>query len=211
MHLPFNLPMIGATAAAATTTLNPSDKSTQITLSNGNLTFTLGTPSANGDAVRGTTSKSTGKVYFEVTTVSNTSLSFGIGNATSSPTDYYALGDLDAWLIEPGDTRIIFVINNGTTQSDVTSSGGTAAGVVYNVAIDIGAKKVWVGRNGTYPTISTVAQNPAAGTGGFSFSGINAGPYFPLGWGINSGDAGTFNFGATAFNTAPPSGFSAWG
>ena len=56
------------TATSATVTWNPSDKDTNITLSNGNLTATAANNPATFIAVRGTNSVNSGKAYFEVVT-----------------------------------------------------------------------------------------------------------------------------------------------
>ena len=66
------------------TTWNPSDKNADVTLSNGNLTATAATNSVHLVA-RGTTSKSTGKAFYEVTLVARDGpCSVGFANATAS-------------------------------------------------------------------------------------------------------------------------------
>src|ERR1039458_9310106 len=72
-------------SCSRSTTWNPSDKGSNITLSNGNRTATGATA---WNSVRGTTSSSTGKLYFEtVVTATDTAWIVGLGTSAMSLTD----------------------------------------------------------------------------------------------------------------------------
>ena len=79
-------------------------------------------------------------------------------------------------------------------------------GTYLGVAIDLTAHFIWFSVNGTYQD----SGNPAAGTSGKT---ISSGTYYPVfgrrGLGTNMVTTANFD-AATAFNTAAPSGFSAW-
>lgn len=170
------------------TTYNPSDKSADITLSGGNLiaTHASGGSFAN---VRSTTSKTSGKYYFEVTwSGGDGNNGVGVANGSASLSNY--LGN-DANSIGWYDTG--FGHPSGTTFT---------AGDVIGIAIDCTNGLIWYRKNGTF------SGNPAAGTGGTSIS--LAAYYAAVAFQYSTLGAGTINFGGSAFANSPPSGFSAW-
>lgn len=152
---------------------NPSDKDPNTTLLNSNLT-------SQGDgtgAVRATVGKSSGKWYFEVYVEYLTGTA-SVGVCT-------AVGDLNA---APGSAA------DGANVSIGYQSGGSVwsnssgiavftsygAGSLIMVAFDMGARKLWFGKNGTWLTATP-------GTGGHD---LNASTYFPVvgfGSGTNTG------------------------
>jgi hypothetical protein len=86
-----------------------------------------------------------------------------------------------------------------------------ANGNVVCVAVDLTAKKIWWRTNGgTWNNDILSNQNPATGAGGFSFSTLNAGPYFPAIGLNNATEIDAANFGATAYAQPAPSGFGNW-
>jgi len=176
---------------------NSADKSANITLSGGDLiaTATTGTP-----IVRGTTAKSSGKWYFEVT-VGATATSSRVGVARSSAGLDTALGDdADGW----GYAAAAEKVNNG---SGVAYGATYAPTDVISIALDMDSGKIWWAKNGTWQA----SGDPAAGTNE-AFSNVT-GSIYPA-WGSTNGLFGpscTANFGATAFAYSPPVGFSAWG
>jgi hypothetical protein len=199
------------------TTWNPSDCSANLTLSNGNLTVTS-TSSTQG-SVRTNNSFTTGKIYFELlmgasANIQQTWTGVGFANATFSlaiilGNDNNSLANIwqSASLNPPQQIR-----SNG---GSITGSTPAGAGPVFQgdnsdvvqVCIDFTAQKVWFRvSNGIWD--NTAGHNPATGTGGYSFSTLNAGPYF-LAFGCNANaQVITANFGATAWLYGPPTGFS---
>lgn len=182
-------------------TLNPATIGANITLSNGNLTAT----SAGVDTgAFSTSSKTSGKLYWEITANTAVGADTGVGIATGSATFPAACGT--------------------PTNADVTYRGGTAftsgganigsfatawaAGNVIAMALDIGGgtmgvRNVTAGDNWN----KNVANNPA--TGGYNGLVI-ANPFFVILCFGAAADQLTINFGATSFTGAVPSGYSAW-
>ncbi len=186
-------------------TLNPSDKGANVTLSGGNLTATN---SSGVYAVRGTSSKSTGKKYFEITIGSGAggnSLSVGIANA-SAPLNTTGLGlDSGSDSIVWYDASAIY-INDGS----IGSPGDFSNGQVLGVAVDLGGTKIWFCDISGAPTNwNGLSTNTPGVNGGASFS-ASTGPWFAA-LGFRNAGAMTINFGGSGFSGSIPSGFSAWG
>jgi hypothetical protein len=211
----------GKASGAATSTWNGSDKGTLITLSGGNLTATgayAGGASFSA-GVRGTASHSSGKWYFEVKPSSTTAnIGASIGIATSAFSVATATSNL-----APGVNDSIsagYFCHSGTpgavastnTQQDPGTVPCYAVNQFVGVAVDVPNHTIWWSLNGTYiDGPSGSAGNPAAGTNGYNYTTLN--PVFPLYSFEPSSiqtDAVILNVGATSFNTAAPSGFSAW-
>jgi len=184
------------------TTWNPSDKSANIVLSNGNLTSAANT-TADG-AVRSTTSKSSGKVYFEVAWTGSGGADTSCGIATSA-----------AILGSAGNSTmgICAVFLNGNIWFN-GAAPGNAGGAVGNgtvcFAVDLTNSRFWARiNNGNWNNNS--ANNPATNVGG-----INIATLFPTNaaFGITTYNStvptSTVNFGGTAFGYTVPSGFAAW-
>lgn len=192
-------------AAAAAVTWNPSDKSADINLSNGNLTADMPDVSADvPNAVRSTgTAGSTQKVYAEHTCDRlSFRQEFGFGNSTA-PLNV-RIGD-DAFpsnalgLSQTGD----FLMNAGNGQPGLT--GAFTTGDTVDVAWDIGNNKIWYRvNNGTWNS-GTGGGDPAAGTGGFT-TAINAGPYYAM-MGLRKAQ-GTTRFARASWLHTCPTGFT---
>lgn len=203
--LPFPMSMIGKGAAGGgggATTWNLTDNSSIITRSNGNLTATEGgSASGSGDGLRATTSRSSGKLYFEITLTTDVSAqeSMGIAKSTASLVSNSLGADADGWGIIIGSGGAL--VNNG---APVQFGGAGDAGDVYGFAVDLTGLLLYVSKNGSF----LFSGNPTVGSGGTT---IAAGSWFPAASLFGSGDVVTLNVGTTAFNTSPPSGYSAWG
>lgn len=176
------------------TTWNTADH-VNMTFSNGNLTAT-GTSSAK---TRATTSKSTGKWYFEaVADVKAGTSTLGIGWANGS-WDYFTnyLGENTQGFAQWDDQ--IYYNNTGPAQT-------FAQGDRIGVAFDADNERVWFRVNGGNWNLSGTAD-PATNTGGIDVS-ASSGPWMPALETFGTGNQATANFGATAFTDAIPSGFS---
>ena len=204
--LPSLLQAIAARQPVPGTTLNPSNKSIHIALSNGNLTAT-GDGSGSG-GVTSTNVRSSGKLYFEVTVTTENSQAPCIGVANGSYSINVIPGtdsDLSIGYNQNGE-----VLYNSSDQDIV---GGINAGNVVAIAVDITDGIFWAvnlttasGWNG-----KTLANgNPATGVGGINISAMGSSLYALVGMNSNAFEA-TINFGATSFTGTVPSGFSAWG
>ncbi len=204
-----SLLLLGAGDAGATVaafgTLNPADKAVAITLSNGNLTATHGAFVSWGTA-KSTTSHSSGKYYWEWTVTNLAIASFtgaGFSNAAATVENYEGSSANGISIVTDGS-----VYQSGSGTATIASS---TTGDIIGLAIDIPHQTLWVRKNGGLWNGSGGAD-PATNVGGVSLpSGLASGSIF-AGIEVQSSlDAGTANFGATAFTQTVPSGFSAWG
>lgn len=188
------LPNVGYAA----TTWNPSDKSTNITLSGGDL---IATHAANTDwaGVRGTVAKATGKWYWELTTGSGAATDGGIGLMTAATTldgANYANPSGSYFFYPPGGGYY----NNGSL---VFATSNITVGDIVMFAYDADTGEIWGGVNGTWHN----SGNPAAATGEI-WTGAPASLY-PMFGSNQNGGVMTVNFSATTAYT-PPTGFSVY-
>lgn len=184
-------------AASAPTTWNSADKDASVSL---DATFLIAT--GGFGCVRSIASHSTGK-YFASSFVNPISGGNTYGIANSS---FVLSGSV------PNSTNSAGAFPEGGSISFNSGVIGTFTAAVTNdivdMAVDIGAQLIWFRTNGG-DWNGNPANNPATGTGGASFAGIGAGPYFATIC-LNSGRVGTANFGASAYSFAAPSGFGNW-
>ena len=168
-------------------TWNPSDKSANITLTNGNLTAT--TSGGAGNLVRSTIGVSSGKWYWEYNTFSMGMLMGISDGATSVNTDPgFSAGSYASYS------------DNATTKLKFNNSSSATYGIVYGptatlgIALDMGAGTITL-------YINNVSQ-------GVMYSGLTGTIYATVGQDTAVFSA-TANFGATALTYTPPSGFNA--
>jgi hypothetical protein len=185
--------------------LNPLDRSSLLTTSDGNLVAS--TSDFNYPSIFGSFAVSDGKYYFEITPTALTqTCSIGVyvgGNrvfpTTSGATPGYPF-DANTYMLHQNG----LIYHNGSTYSYQSSY---TVNDVIGVAVDATARKVWISKNGTFPA----GNDPAAGTGGLqAVSGVGAmpsGPIFPaLSLSVATAVA---NFGQRPFAYTPPTGFKA--
>jgi SPRY domain len=179
-------------SGGAGTTLNPNDKAEFIVLSNGNLSAASTIGSVN-DSVRATTSKQTGKWYFEVT-------------IQSAPDSYFSIGIADSQeLLElsPGSSSFGCGYHyDGVIACDASYQLYVApyyGGDVIGVAADFDARLLYFTLNGEW-----VLGEPQY------VNGLEIGEVamFPM-VNLSEDDFLTVNFGASPFVYAVPSGFQA--
>lgn len=169
-------------AALVYATLNPADKSSLITLSNGDLTASHN--DGNYHCARATVSKAAGKWYWEVTIGTMGAYAIvGIMKAAAALDSYMGF-DANGWSYW-SDAR---KFNNGSQSAYGASF---TAGDVIGVALDIDAGTLTMYKN-------NVSQ-------GVMYTGLT-GTFFPAiclaGFSANL----TVNFGATPFTYTPPAG-----
>lgn len=177
-------------------TLNPNDKASGLTLSNGNLTAT----SSLGSGVRGTLSKSSGKWYFEMT-ISALACGYppviGIAGASNTLTTGWAgTSEYTYWGWSGGSTGELIWLNNSRTTYGVPN----AVGDVIGVAVDLDDRQLTFYHNGV-----------SMGTA-YTSSTVSSGTYFPFvsdPYGCTNSTTETLNFGQNPFQYAVPSGYSA--
>jgi len=176
------------TPASAGATLNPADKHADVTLSGGDLTFTV----AGGTIVsaRATLGRTTGKYYFEVVK-SGAAFLVGFGTSSASLTSFPGGEDNGVGVFDSNGT----IYKNSVTLGNIGAA--IATGHVVSVSVDLDAKTaVW-------------RDNNAGNVEVISFSSLS-GAIYPM-VAASGGGGGTCNFGASAFAYTPPSGYVGWG
>jgi hypothetical protein len=189
--------------ATLTTAWSPIDKGSTITLSNSNLTATAGgTP----NAIRSTTSHTTGKFYVEFDNLfaSNNFTSIGAANATA-PVSSIPNTNNSADGFNIGQIYV-----NG---SNLGSWGGSPA-PNGGMAIDLTSQLMWWCSNVTASpqAWNGSTSNAPGGAGGISITGLGGAgtPVFIYAILQSAGEAFSVNFGASAFVAAVPAGYIAW-
>lgn len=175
------------------------------TLSNGDLSASVTGGVGTYLGARTISSVSTGKYYWEISTVTTgtTSTQLGIANSSAAigsvPLAYLGIDTNSLGLFDNGQVFI-----NNALVATVASLSGT---VVVDCALDAGAKLAWFSVNGGNWNNSPSA-NPATGVGGIDISLIT-GPYFAA-WADNLGpNTAVANFGpVSSFVRSPPVGFT---
>ena len=192
---------------AATSVWSASDAAANaMTLSNGGLTATS-TRSGVWNTLRGTVSKTSGKLYIEFLCVvcSQGDCNIGLGSTGMDISSYFGHSNYGG-----GQTY-----NNVTTSVGVSNgwtSGGTGPatypvpGDVWAIAIDFTTGNTWVSKNNTWSQ-----GNPATGTSPILvFTLATTGALFPGMGFLEGGDSWTLQSTAASQTYAPPAGFSAW-
>lgn len=184
------------------TFLNQNDKQAT-TLASNNLTWTA---TASG-GVRAVDPQTTGKFYFEVAWSHATSADSGCGLAKSTATFNGLISNASNGVITYHGFGIF---NNGTSTG--VNPGAINSGSTVGIAVDLGGSLIWFTLDGTHwNSTSSATNNPATGVGGVSISGITGGNLYPVVINNAAVEAGTTNFGASAFTYSVPSGFtSGW-
>lgn len=187
--------IISGASGSPYATWSTTNKSGNITLSGGNLTFT-GNSSGVGIGIA-TIGKSSGKWYWEVTINQKNTLStemIGVSFIIPLSGNAQALGAVSTNTI--GWRGFPWLVGNNGTHSGSGSAGTTqAAGQVIGIALDRGGG-----------TCAFYLNNAIE----FTVTGMAAGVWYPA----CSSDAGTppgvgtANFGNTPFVYTPPAGFN---
>ena len=207
-------------APALATTWNPNDQ-VNVTTTNSNLTATSSASTGTGGipaTIRSTTSQGSGKVCWEITGSTLTSdWTAGLANAAYNLQNGNGLGsDTNGISFDPnfnlGGNSALGVFYNNSILSFAADSTGDANAAKITECADLGAQLFWV----TSPRMRALgntwnnlpAADPAAGTGGLSFSGL-VGPYFIAFNEFQAAGVAVLNT-TGPFAVSTPSGFSTW-
>jgi hypothetical protein len=203
----------GGAGGAQSSTWNPADTAgAGTTLSNANKTFAPNTSSGTQGA-RATTSKSTGKLVFEITIgasggVGSSQSGYGLSNAGASFGSLFVASGC-VIVLQNGN----YNYNNTGNQASMLANATNGATIMF--AVDMDNHLWWATTSanpGQWNTATTGSANPATNTGGLTWSGLNA-ALFPVGF-VSSGtgtDASYTINTVAPFVNAVPSGFAAWG
>lgn len=178
-----------------TTTFDPTNKSSLIALTNGDLTAT-GPNISTLQSVASTTTNSTGKFYCEFTIVARGTqgVQVGIANTSASFADNadFANDSVNGYAYWSAGNKI----HNGSFPA---YGAAYTAGDIISVLLDIDAGTLEFWKNG-------VSQ-------GVAYTGIAAGSWFPASGGASNSTPVTqvtANFGATAWAYTPTVGYNGW-
>jgi hypothetical protein len=176
---------------------------TNVTLSNGNLTATHNTTTANSGA-RSAALLSSGKYYFEVTkTQGGNGDCLGVLTSGGTYTNFVTDGTNCAALYMTGS-----IYSNG--GSAFLSTGSISNGQTVGVAVDLDNDKVWFQRFDGWNGLGISSENPATNTGGASLSSFSGTTLAPaIGFASTTTGNYTANFGASTFIGHAPDGFTA--
>lgn len=187
----------GTGIAPVFATWNPSDRGSNLVLSQGNLVVAgdgqLG--GTNYRLVRATLGKSSGKYVFEMTgSSSGSALSAGFANSAASLSSQLGTTGL----------AVGFSANGFATTSQATGSGNLSySTTTVMFALDLAAGKGWIAQSGVWKK-----GNPATGDNP-SFTWTPGTTVFPA---VSINVAYTYNyranFGASGFSNPVPAGFS---
>ena len=194
-------------------TMNPlAFDTSQITLSDGNLTLAWNTPNGNG----GTTALSTfdiskhGKSYWEFS-AANGSVNYSVGICTNTsvwrkPRTQDAFAELRYGVSDASTAEMQVLSGDGSIDSTgVLAITGSEVGMM---AFDPATGKLWVGQDGTFFN----SGDPAGGTDEQgTFTGDNNTGIYVNVRDFSSAEVGavTFNFGQSGFAHTPPTGYTA--
>jgi hypothetical protein len=202
----WGVPSVATRGAVQFATLNGA--SSNVTMSNGNLTATHANTTGNA-GVRSASVKDAGLYNFEFTTTTWAATGGCVGLIT-------AAGTLTNFVTD-GTNCIAIYRSNGAIWSNGANStlslGAIVNGDIVQIAINFTSQKVWARKapSGNWNGQVIGSQNPENGTGGVSFSNFAATTLAPaVGFGAGAAnDVVTANFGATVLSGAVPSGFTA--
>ena len=187
--------IVGLAGGGVFSAWNPADAASGFTFSNSNLTWTN---TSSQQVVRSTTSRTTGKYYFEATVVSAGGTNrVGVATATESLTAAFGADANGAAYYDMGAVSY---------NNSVYCNGSTyTAGDIIGVAVDLTNDLLYFSKNGAWQC----SFNPSAGTGGMPI--MNAALFAASATYLGGGSRSmTANFGKTAFSYTIPTGFSAW-
>lgn len=195
-------------APPSTVTLSLTNKNANVTISGGGLTATGNVGAPEDVAGIATAAILSGqKKYFEATLIAAGGGEIGLGFANSS----FTYGDGN-WLGIDGNSLATYGSGNTYTGgTQVAHLASCLVGQTMGIAIDRTANNSYWILNVSTNTWTPGTYDPATNTGGLDISAI-LGDLFPaynVGYQGTTQNSYTFNFGASAFVLAPPSGFSA--
>jgi len=186
--------------------LNPLDKSSYITNSDGNLAISTSYSGAH-NLIRSTISlPSSGKFYAEMT--------FG-NTMTGNPAAAFALIAANAGVnTHPASAGNYSVYGSSTTQLYSGGTGGASVtgmttGQVWQFAVNVDGGNAWIGLNNAWYNVYTsgaTTGNPSTGTNPTFSGGSFAGMFFGADL-VNT--SAIINLGQRPFSYTPPSGFKA--
>jgi len=193
---------VGGTVRGNYCIMNPVNKGSTVTLSNGNLDQV--TASGGWNSARASIAVASGKWYWEVTITGTTQLVMhGVDdnayNVTTNPSSAYVGAYTNSWGVYASNGQ-----KRNNTGSGTAYGSAFAQNDVMMVAMDMDSGKIWWGKNGTW----FASGDPVAGTNA-GYTNLSGYTLNPATSGFDTTDTCTHNFGQRAFAYTAPSGFKA--
>ncbi len=199
------------------TTWNPSDKDSLVALSNGDLTATVSSGSA-WSMVRGTTSQTTGKKYFEVTVTTPTAPStnfsdVGLADATQALNTFVG-SSTHSFGCTSGTPINGEPFYNGSSTGAACYQTFSTPGNIIRIAVDLSGNLWWSRATSDTQWNDDPSADPATGVNGLALHIAGGTAVFPAfsGDSVSASVVATLNTDGvcTAFAGTVPSGFAAW-
>lgn len=188
----------------AAATWNPSDKASNITLSNSNRTAAngSGTPIAG---VRSTVSRDSGKHYFEYLIDDLPSSTVMVGATVSGASLTSHLNFSASGYAYLNDGR------KGNNNSNSAYGSSYTVGDVIGVALDLDNNAIWFSKNGTWQNGATQGEIEAGTTTNAAFTGLSSTYFAAITLRSSDTDYGqiTARFASADLTGTVPSGFTA--
>lgn len=193
---------VPAPSGPTTNYLNPSDKGTNITLTNSNRT--LQKSGLGPESVRSIDFRSSGKFYLEVEFTAaqgGSAAAAGFGTASASLTQLPGANNLSIRLSKDGFYR--HSSNQGGTAMTAIADGSR-----IGFALDLDNRKIWFrSAAGVWNPSAAGTQNPETNAGGFTFPATFTGNIYAMCGVTTVSDIITVSYHTSQFLTAAPSGF----
>lgn len=195
----YNNPPAGVTVATCCvpTYWNPSDKGSNVTLSNSNKD--AASTAGSFESVRGAQGRSSGKYYFEIYVINPASSRAGFADSSHILTTYMGNSTSGAGMAGTANTV------TGFTKVWTGTPGTMASGDVLMYALDFAANKAWIGRNGSW----LGGGSPTAGTGHW-VTGISGKTIYPGASVYPSQGSYRLRTATSEFSYSMPSGYTSW-
>jgi hypothetical protein len=191
----------GADVKGSYAVLNPADKGSAITLTNGGLNFSI---TATQCMVRSTVGMSTGKWYWEYTIGTSGAFTPGIDDGTANrETDYVGESAKSYGMFGGNGNKYN---NNNALSYGVSYTDGDTISVAFNA--DTGT--IWFAKNGTWMNSATTQEIINGTTTNSAYTGItptNKHWYVAVGGGQAGSCSGVVNFGQRPFAYTAPTGY----
>jgi hypothetical protein len=202
-----DVPTLTSATTANYCVLNPLDKNSNLTLSDGNLTAI---PANTADYYLGRVTiafPSSGKYYWELT-LNNTPYLYNAGiYSANRPLTAEVSGTGNEYQVSWGTwTTYIKFQSNGAAFANWGTNTNPTSGDVLMFAFDADNGTMWIGRNGTWYNTSGTA-NPATNTDP-RFSSIPSGMFAGVNLPNPASGGVSLNFGQRPFAYTPPTGFN---
>ena len=189
--------------------VNPLDKGSLVTISDGNLRIT-GNSASNSAVARSGMGVSTGKWYWETTITTVGGISYagmGIEPAQDNAEQYWISSGYTKGCGRRNGGGALYTGYGGYgAVSGITATSFTT-GDVIGVAVDFDNGALYYSKNGTFEN-SGVPTSGSSKTGAFNVWTAGAITGFPAGGGYN-GSVNDLNMGQRPFAYTPPTGFKA--